>query len=188
MASLVAVSSDKSKSDEQLAVLQAELDSTKKELSDAKNKAEQTSASATTELQKELEAKTKELASTKDSLDQLQQKNSDIQTSLADKDGDIAKLKTMHDERMKQLSQDYENEIESLRGDAFFKRKYQELEGQHEALQASSTELEQQHAALKASSAEAAETYAKELAAAKNAARRCCRLYREQEHRAPEGA
>lgn len=95
------------------------------------------------QIQSELAGKESALVTAKDELASLQAK---AQSALADKDSEISKLKTMHDERMKNLSQDYENEIESLRGDAFFKRKFEELEAQHNDLRTSSEEATESHA------------------------------------------
>ncbi|EQK98422.1 hypothetical protein OCS_05865 [Ophiocordyceps sinensis CO18] len=95
------------------------------------------------QIQSELAGKESALVAAKDELASLQAK---AQSALADKDSEISKLKTMHDERMKNLSQDYENEIESLRGDAFFKRKFEELEAQHNDLRTSSEEATESHA------------------------------------------
>ena len=46
---------------------------------------------------------------------------------------------------MKQISKDYEDEIESLRGDAFFKRKFHVLEEEHTELQTKFDELTGTH-------------------------------------------
>ncbi|KAJ6438924.1 protein HIR1 [Purpureocillium lavendulum] len=92
------------------------------------------------QIQSDLAAKEAALAEAQEQIKTLDSKSSEAHTALADKDGEISKLRAMHDERMKNLSQDYENEIESLRGDAFFKRKFEELEAQHNELKASSEE------------------------------------------------
>ncbi|KAL7807258.1 hypothetical protein V8C26DRAFT_423989 [Trichoderma gracile] len=76
------------------------------------------------------------------------------ETELQGTDEEFSGLKAMHDERLKQVSQDYENEIESLRGDAFFKRRFEELEQQHNELQTSVAEDSEKHTQALAQSEE----------------------------------
>ncbi|KAH6608840.1 viral a-type inclusion repeat domain-containing [Trichoderma cornu-damae] len=99
----------------------------------------------TTKIQSELVSREMELESARKAEAELQNTIDDIKAALTSRDDEISGLKAMHDERMKQLSQDYENEIESLRGDAFFKRKFEELEKQHNELQISMAEDSEKH-------------------------------------------
>jgi chromosome segregation ATPase len=107
-----------------------------------------------TKIQSELTSRETELESARKAETELQNTISDIKATLISRDDEISSLKAMHDERMKQLSQDYENEIESLRGDAFFKRKFEELEKQYNELQTSVNEDSQKHTKALAESEE----------------------------------
>lgn len=158
-AALEASVEDKSRSTEQthndkIAALEGEI-SQLKALNETSGRSADDANAQLTELKNSLADKDNELAKAKEDATTLLDKLTEIQTLLADRDGEISKLKAMHDERMKNLSQDYENEIESLRGDAFFKRKFEELEGQHDELKASAEEAAKAHAdALAAAKAE----------------------------------
>lgn len=88
---------------------------------------------------------TTKLANANHEMVKMQSTATNAQNALADKASEILDLKTMHDQRMRQISQDYENEIESLRGDAFFKRKFEELEGQHNDLKIAMAEATDIH-------------------------------------------
>ncbi|PNP50249.1 hypothetical protein THARTR1_09080 [Trichoderma harzianum] len=87
-----------------------------------------------------------ELEAARKSEAELQSTVGELKATLTSKDEEVSSLKAMHDERLKQISQDYENEIESLRGDAFFKRRFEELEKQHNELQTSMAQDSEQHA------------------------------------------
>ncbi|KKP01177.1 hypothetical protein THAR02_06703 [Trichoderma harzianum] len=97
-------------------------------------------------IQEELAARDAELEATRKSEAELQSTVGELKATLTSKDEEVSTLKAMHDERLKQISQDYENEIESLRGDAFFKRRFEELEKQHNELQSSVAQDSEQHA------------------------------------------
>ncbi|KAL7783269.1 hypothetical protein V8C37DRAFT_397319 [Trichoderma ceciliae] len=107
-----------------------------------------------TKIQSELANRETELETAHKTENELQITVRDLKATLIGRDDEISSLKAMHDERMKQISQDYENEIESLRGDAFFKRKFEELEKQHNELQASVAEASEKHARALAESEE----------------------------------
>lgn len=101
--------------------------------------------SVVAKIQSDLTNRETELESARKVETELQNTIGDMKATLTGRDEEISSLKTMHDERLKQISQDYENEIESLRGDAFFKRKFEELEKLHSDLQASLTEETEKH-------------------------------------------
>ncbi|KAL7815480.1 hypothetical protein V8C44DRAFT_24675 [Trichoderma aethiopicum] len=99
-----------------------------------------------TKIQGDLAQRDAELESARKAETELQGTVADLKATLSAKDEEVSGLKAMHDERLKQVSQDYENEIESLRGDAFFKRRFEELELQHNELQNSVAEDSEKHA------------------------------------------
>ncbi|KAL6808763.1 hypothetical protein V8C40DRAFT_259263 [Trichoderma camerunense] len=108
--------------------------------------AEANAGSDKLKIQEELAARDAELEATRKSEAELQSAVGELKATLTSKDEEVSSLKAMHDERLKQISQDYENEIESLRGDAFFKRRFEELEKQHNELQSSVAQDSEQHA------------------------------------------
>ncbi|PTB67219.1 hypothetical protein BBK36DRAFT_1199995 [Trichoderma citrinoviride] len=107
-----------------------------------------------TKIQGDLAQRDAELESARKAETELQGTIADLKATLSAKDDEVSGLKAMHDERLKQVSQDYENEIESLRGDAFFKRRFEELEKQHNELQTAMAEDSEKHTKALAESEE----------------------------------
>ncbi|KAL6791177.1 hypothetical protein GGI42DRAFT_187147 [Trichoderma sp. SZMC 28013] len=140
------IKATESQGGEALEALQKELEALKLENQEKIKEAEASADSDKLKIQSELAARDAELEATRKSEAELQSTVGELKATLTSKDEEVSSLKAMHDERLKQISQDYENEIESLRGDAFFKRRFEELEKQHNELQTSVAQDSEQHA------------------------------------------